>query len=341
MGFDLTKEAVLDAKSRRTYRFLQAAIYPAAILGAVYFSYLILFPSRTFEFDFTSPNSSANSIISPRNELGIPITNGKIEKNKNMFFDAALVGNFSKAIVNFTLSNKSDLPESGSVEIRRSYQAFFYPEGEPIEFKDKLSESPDTFNDGTLISYNNGIYVVSGGFVFPIDNPVTFESMGYNWNNVIPASADEFSMYQKGKLFNIKAVHPDGTIFSVAEDGQYYIIKGGLKHPLLSANTALAWMKNDPIMVSKKGLEISSRCEIKKNIFSARQYSCELPIENLASLTGKDYEFRQNFSQNVAIDSLSVTFKKVVSVANFKTTLREMLIRIILRYAPGYQISTQ
>lgn len=342
MKFDLTKEVVLDEKGRKIYQILQAFLYAAAFLGAGYFSYLILFPSRTFEFDFTRPNSSTNSIINPRDEAGVSINSGKIPENKNFYFDTALAGNFSTATVNFTLSNKSAEAKSGSIEVRRSYQSFFYPEGEQIGFEDKeLSRNPGVFSDGTLISYNNGVYVVSGGFVFPIDTPLTFELLGYNWNSVIPASADEFSLYQKGKLFNVKAVHPDGTIFLVAENGRYYIIRDGLKHSLLSENIASSGMKVSPIIVSQKGLETFSYCEIRKNIFSARQYSCKLPVENLKRLIGKDYEFKQNFGQNIEIDSLSVTFKKTISVSNLKTTLREMLTRIILRYAPGYQISTQ
>ncbi len=447
MKFDFTHEAILDKKDRKTYHLLQTIVYFGAFLGTLYFSYLILFPSRTFEFDFTNPNSSANSIISPRNELGIPLSNGKIAENKNLYFDTALVGNFSQAVISFTLSRNSAAAESGAAEVRRSYQAFFYPEGEPVGFKDgtliknngnyylisvgqlrkfeninavsafgfppgafvaadteemsynppgreikstenypdgllfkinddyhiladqklkkfisaavfltqyssgqtinksadflakyELAGDPVGFSDGSLISYGDGVYIISGKNFFPIDNPVTFEALGYDWNSVIPASADELSLYQRGKLTNIKGVHPDGTIFSVAEDNRYYIIQDGLKHLLPSSNIAVSWGKNNPIIVSKKELEISSRCAIRKKILAAQTYVCELPIENLANFFGKDYEFKQNFSQAGEIDSLEVTFKNTVSVANLKATLRDMINRIIIRYVPQASI---
>lgn len=443
MKFDLTKEAVLDNKDRKTYRLLQAMVYFVAVLGALYFSYLILFPSRTFEFDFNNPNSSANSIINPRNEIGSVINDGKISKNKDMYFDATLPGNFSKATISVALNGKSNNIESGVAEIRRTYQAFSYPESGPVGFKNgtliksrgsyylisggelkkfesmavinsfglspsafievsadeldhntpgpqitvlggypddtlfkisgnyyimennkikkfvsekafltqyasdqaiekgedflakyELSENLAGYADGSLISYGDGVYVVSAGFVSPIDNPVTFESLGYNWNSVMPIDADEFSLYQKGKLLNIKAAHPDGTIFSISEDGRYYIIQNKLKHFLPSAKIAHSWMKADPILISAKALEISSSCSAEKNFFGAKTYSCKLSIENLANLPGKDYEIKQSFNQDVEIDSLGVTFKKTISVANLKATLRDMLNRIIIRYAP-------
>ena len=334
MKFDLTKEAALDEKNQKTYLIYQCAIYLISVLGGIYFSYLVLFPSRTFEFDFTSPNSSANSIINPRNEIGSTISSGKIARDKDVYFDAALVGSFSTVGINLTLNSKSANMGSGTIEARRSYQAFLYPESGPIGFKDgtlvknnenyylvsnaelrkfenlsavnmlgfpqsafvearadeldynapgqnikntstypdsslfkvnedyyiltaqklkkfagaeaflaqyspnqaisknadfltkyELAEDKIGFSDGTLISYGDGVYIVSSSNVFPIDNPVTFEALGYNWESVIPASADEFSLYQKGKLVNIKAAHPNGTVFSDPENGEYYIIE--------------------------------------------------------------------------------------------------------------------
>ena len=443
MKFDLTREAVLDEKNRKIYRFLQAILYLAAFFGALYLSYLILFPIRTFEFDFTNPNSSANSIISPRSETGSLIRNGKISKDKNIYFDTVLIGNFSEAIVSFTLSRNSAEPESGIAEIRRSYQAFFYPEGSPVGFRNgtliknngnfylisdgklrkfenvnavrilgfplaafitvdaeemkynspsqkitsagkypdgalfkidgayyiledqnlkrfasvsayltqyssgqaiskdsdflaqyPLHNDPAGFSDGSLISYGEGVYAISGKDFFPIDNPITFEAMGYDWNSVIPASADELALYQKGKLTNIKGVHPAGTVFSVVEDNCYYLIQDGLKHFLPSTNIANSWAKNNPIIVSKKGREIFKDCRVDKKILTARTYVCKLPIENLANLPGKDYEIMQNLNRDVEIDSLEVTFKKTVSFANLKATLRDMLNRIIIRYVP-------
>jgi hypothetical protein len=443
MKFDLTKEVALDEKNQKTYRIYQCAIYLISVLAGIYFSYLVLFPSRTFEFDFTSPNSSANSIINPRNEIGSPISSGKIAKYKDVYFDAALVGSFSTVGVNLTLNSKSANMESGTIEARRSYQAFLYPEGKPMGFKDgtlvknnenyylvstgelrkfenlsavnvfgfpknafveasadeldynalgqdiktasgypdsslfkvnedyyilaaqklkkfagaetflnqyfpnqaisknadflakyELAEDKIGFSDGTLISYGDGVYIVSGSNVFPIDNPVTFEALGYNWSSVIPASADEFSLYQKGKLVNIKASHPNGTIFSDAEKDKYYIIEDNFKHLLPSGNIANSWMKSDPIIASQKDLDILSQCEIKKRFLSARTLHCELPIESLANLRGKDYEFKQNVEQDVELDLLAVTFKKTASIPNLKSTLRDMLNRIIIRYVP-------
>ena len=75
-----------------------------------------------------------------------------------------------------------------------------------------LNENLIGFADGSLISYGVSVFIVSSGKILPVNNTITFSSMGYDWNDVIPASGDEISLYEKDKLFTISSPHPNGTV---------------------------------------------------------------------------------------------------------------------------------
>jgi len=450
MRFDLTGEVALDRKNLKLYRILQIALYLSAFLLAIYLAFIILFPSAAFSFDFTNPNSKNNTIANPRDAMQSPINNGDMLSGNKYYFDTAVSGLFSKAVINFSLNNKSQKLSSGSIEIKKSYQAFLYPESAAVGFKDgtlltdknnyfivsngelrkfatpsifnslgfpqnafiavapeelsynpigqliadnssypddslfkindnyyilqnktleqftsatafldqyksaqaiekdndflskyAVSENSIGFADGALISYGISVYIVSGNSIFPINNPVTFVAKGFSWNDVIPASADEISLYTRAKLFNITSAHPDGTIFKTVEDSKYYLIEKGKKHFLPSENIAASWLGRSPIMVSEKSLNATSSCTIKKDALGfGSSYSCEIPVSSLQQLDGTDYEFSMNVNNAVKINSVSVTFEKDINNTNFHSSLRGLFNQVINNYVPATPTAT-
>lgn len=428
MAFDLTKDAALDAKNYHLYRILQAALYLLALLSAFYLGYRIAFPSASFSFSFTtlSGTAPANGL---RDMNHTPLPHGQLTADQDSSFDTSLGGNFSKAAVNFSLDSKSTKFNNASVKVIKSYEAFLYPEGEPVGFKngtllknrsdyylvsdgllrkfsspnllpslgysqdafmtiapeelqynqlgDPITSNNDYANDslfkiadnyymldsgslkkftslatfldqyqavqaieknanflekypssddqvgfsnGSLISYGNGIYIVSQGLIFPINDPVTFANKGFDFKNVQPASADEIALYKKGKIFTITSPHPDGTIFKT-DAGKYYLIQNEKKHPLPSDSIARSWQNHSIIPVSEKSLEISASCNVKKDFFSLRSYSCEIPLATLQNLDGANYEFSIRPDTNIKLDSIDVTFVKDANYKNLRSTL--------------------
>lgn len=440
---DLTKEIKLDEKSRKLYRRLQTVLYALAVAGTLILSYSIVFPFAYFTFSFLNPNSTKNTVIDPRASDGSSADHGKFLSVAPTLFDTSLVGNYSKAKIDLVMDKKSGPLENGTVSVRKSFQAFLYPDGDPIGFKDgtlvrnngnffiisdgrlrqftslavlqalgfsqqafgevsvddlkynipgdlitdpkeypdsslfKVSEdyyiltgqklkkfvspsayfsnySPDQaiskdlgflssyplseelagFSDGSIISYGISVYIVSDGKVLPVNNTVTFESMGYDWNDLISASGDEFSLYQKDKLFTIDSPHPDGTIFFTTENSEKYIVKGGQKQLFPTAPIAQSWIKKSPILVSKDSINISESCSFKKGLLSFRTYSCEIPAEKFKNLIGKDYEFQFSADNNVEIETLNVTFKKIANLENLKAAARDFINRVKGNYVP-------
>jgi len=327
MNFDLTPEVKLNLRERALYRRWRLFLYIFSILGASYLAYTILFPTAYFTFSFSNPSSTKNTIIAPRVNGNLP-EKGIIEKNE-LVFDAALLGNYSKAIIEFTLNKKSDGFAGGTVTIQKGYQAYFYPTGEEINYQPE--KDANGIIDGSLVAYGESVYILSENFYFPIDSGETFLAQGYNWNDLQKISPDIIASYQKNKLFSLQSPHPNGTILST-DNGKKYLIKNGVKHPL----TQGSWNNlpaRTPIAVSAESLTFSQSCDLKKANFGARKYICEMPLENFTNLSGMDYQFKNNFGQNIRIEEINVRFKKEFGLMSLKNTILDILRRVKNNYA--------
>lgn len=380
--FDFTRQISINQKNYDLYKKLQATLYLAAFLSAVYFVFIILFPSAFFTFDFSSPNSLKNTVVSPRNSQGQYAEHGKIGTSEKLIFDAALVGNYGKAHIELTMDKQSNSPENLKIEAKKSFQAFLYPEGTPAEAKTEtiykinddyyaldngklkkflsknaylsqyvennattadasilekypLDENMIGYADGTLLSYGISAYIASSGKILPINNTVTFSAMGYNWNDVKQASADEISFYEKSKLFTISNAHPNGTIFAASDTKKSYVVENGIKKPIPDDAVLKSLSKNKPVAVSGKSLDTVENCSLSKETLSLKTYSCDIPLEKFSGLIGKDYEFYLDSDKEIKIDAIDITFKKQVSWNNLKLTLVDLFNKFKNNYGIG------
>ena len=317
---DFAQEVKLDSKEKRIYILLRAGLFILFIAGAFYTAFVILFPAQYFSFNFANFNSTKNTVLRPRFDEN-PANRGNVPQNKSLYFDTALPGNYSIAEINFNLNKKSSLPVTGNIEVKKSYQAFFYSES------NDHTALPQAVS---LISYADSVYAASGKFIYPFDSAITFEAMGYNWTDVIPTSADEISAFEKGKLLTLFSAHPDGTVF--IDNGNYFIIKDGKKILLTQAELSAMNMKIIPIAVSSSDSSISENCKLEKNFLNKKKYFCEIPVAKFKDLIGKDYEFKTDFSADVKIDSIDVRFKQNINLFNLKATAGLIITRIKNNY---------
>jgi hypothetical protein len=67
------------------------------------------------------------------------------------------------------------------------------------------------FGNGTLISYNGGVYWIENGLKRPVPSPAIFNARGFKWSNVMAVSQDEFNSNAMGQaLFDIQSASIDG-----------------------------------------------------------------------------------------------------------------------------------
>lgn len=200
-----------------------------------------------------------------------------------------------------------------------------------------LAENQIGFADGSLISYGLSVFIVSKNRIYPIGDPDIFLNQGYIWNDIIPISGDEFSFYQKEKIFTLASIHPDGTIFFTPDSKKWYIIDNEQKRELPSEIIARSWLKKKPIEILGTSLEILGSCDLTKGIFG--NYSCFIPLNDREDTAGKYYEFRFVSNNELRIDNINLVYEKNITTQNLKLALRNMIIKIKARY--GIQDSPQ
>jgi len=329
MWFDLTKTTALEAKKYQQYKRWQNFLYLFAVLTAAYLSFKILFPSQFFEFSFNNSSTKSNTVSFVNINNSGKLQNDLMKKDATLSFAASSPSLFSKALVQFELDKKSQKIDTGKIIVRKSYQAFFYPEGNPVEIETYLhTRSQQQFGDGSLVSYGNSIYVVNNNQVMPIDSSETFLALGYAWENVLSIDADLFSAYTKGSLLTLYSAHPNGTVFQTDTDKKY-IIRNGKKYPLPSDFTATA-----AVRVSEKSFALSADCQLQKDVLTFRKYSCDLPLDRLQDIPGKDYLMTAEFSNDIQLQNIFVELKKDATIANLKLSLSNLIKRSKENYVP-------
>ncbi|MDO8529364.1 MAG: hypothetical protein Q7S18_01720 [bacterium] len=319
-------EIQLNAVWQKRYKTARFFLYVIFTLTLFYVAYLILFPSAGFNFFFKTPDSSKNTVVEPRTASGALIRNGATDRSGKMIFDANPLGDYSEAEVSFILENKSADIQNGIVSVRKSYRSFFYPEG-------KEAETLDNLKAPLLLSSNDSVFLESDGKVWPIADVPTFEAMGFNWNNVTPASSEEIGTYEKQKLFTLKTPHPNGIVFFDKETGKYYLVENGEKREIKNAEAINSYLKINPIIADSKGLEAKSQCELRKSFGFYKTYKCTIPTENIKKNPGNDYQFEVNLDPSVKIQTIDVTFKKPATLKNAKSSLSIMKSRIKANYS--------
>lgn len=78
------------------------------------------------------------------------------------------------------------------------------------------------FSDGSLISYNGAVYLISNEYKKPIANANIFLGLGYRWPAVIPLRTDEFNQYKTGNL--IPDISNDKYNLITVNDGDDIVI---------------------------------------------------------------------------------------------------------------------
>ncbi|MFA4817319.1 MAG: hypothetical protein WC608_01180 [Parcubacteria group bacterium] len=197
-----------------------------------------------------------------------------------------------------------------------------------------VSEDVIGFADGTLLSFDIGVFVVVSGKVMPFNNPATFLSFGYNWDDIIPASEEEVGLYGRDKLFSSDRPHPDGTVFFASDLGKYYLISSGQKYEIKGAEILRKYLKKNPITVQEKSLDFQNYCQLKKTWWPLNSCRCSASIKNLAEFFGNNYQFETQKSPGLTLAEAEIKFYRNLNWENMRDILAEIKLKFLANY--GY-----
>lgn len=317
--FDLTKEVILEPTWQKRYRYLRGFLYFFFMVSGLYLSYTILFPSRIFFLDLSNPAFRNDNFY----------YDGRIDDNE--IFSAYSREDFSNAKIQL-LSNK-DLSASQDISIRKTYKAFTYPlAAQPVNSPADDSSMNGTFANGTLLSFDNAVFVVVDGKVMPFNNPLTFLSFGYQWSDVVPATEDKVGLYQRDKLFTINRPHPNGTVFLTRDSQKYFLIQNGQKVSITDEKLLPTYLQRTPIAVDEKSLDFQKACALKRDFWPENSYSCSFPVANFAQTLGNNFQLEISGADKTDLNQIKLTFSRNINWLNLQNTLSDLKQRIQLNY---------
>lgn len=368
--------SIVPKSQKRLYFVLRTFMFAIFLFIAYSAIRAFLLPSQYFSYSFgtqTAKNTLSDPIITDETPLS---KNGRLPKNTPLRTYAGTFGNFTSINVNLGLDRNSAAPETIDLSVRKSFRAFFFPDGSPVEAAPKdrafsaegalylwdgkktfpfLSEAaalsrfdqaditpasddflrifpPEndlaSFRIGSLLSNDEGVFAVTDKeTIRPIGSPEIFTSLGFDWNNVIPADGEELRFYQRGKVLSFDAEQPDGTLFRDRDNGTVWLINGRERHRMENgAYTTFLSKKTTPIEVSSRALETSATCILKKHFITlfGATYSCTIPIAALDAFPGENYEFTIRSQDDLHITSMNTTFMIDPADNNLPIVMRQL-----------------
>ncbi len=193
------------------------------------------------------------------------------------------------------------------------------------------------FRSGSLLSFGDGIFVIDGDLLRPISNPNTFVSLGFDWNQVIPASEEELGIYQRGKIVLASDPQPEGTIFVDQDTTQAFVVTADQKRQPIggAALQVLLTRHTTPIVVSSRALTRAATCTLEPHgFFWARTYDCDAALDVLAALPGTAYELTLHAPRTgIRFNTLEASFATFVRTTTIHETLASLKQQILKRYS--------
>ena len=234
---------------KQRYTLYRVALYVIFFVLTTLFFLSILFPTLTQTFDFRSPESSKNTLLSPRSPENTPRINGKIEGKGTLIADTAVLGGFSDAHLEAVLEKDSALPQNTEFSLRRSYQSFLYPTSDPVS----------DFPGETTYHVGNAYYTLRDGTLFPFVSDKAFLSR-FPKEQATEASESLLEQYPLSEEWLGFRV---GTLLANAT-GVFVVVSETEARPVGSAEIflALGYNFDDVISVSEEELGIYKRGKI-------------------------------------------------------------------------------
>lgn len=242
---DLTKEIQLNSTSQKKYVALRIMLHIIFLIGVIFVANRILFPTVSLIFSFANANSLKNTLVTPRvSSAPDKTTKSQIAANETFIFNANPLGNFSTTDFTFGVDAKSKGMQNFDVKLRKSFQAFFYPAGAPVGFK-----------NGTLLSSNGSYYIISDDKLHKFSEAEIVLRLGYSKNSFLEVSQADLQYNELGSEIATADAYPNGTLFAIGET--YYQMQNQKLFPFVStraffsqfeANQAI--IKNDDFLNS-------------------------------------------------------------------------------------------
>ena len=183
----------------------------------------------------------------------------------------------------------------------------------------KLNKELAGFLDGTLIEYNDSVFIITGKKKAAFSSPLVFDNLNYDWDQVIQVTSQEARLHSNAPApITLQSPHPNGTILLDEPTGNYYLVEQGNLVELAKERKNLLYSAIAPIKVTLSNLETRT-CLLENN-------QCRIkPDRSFVGQPGNAYFFElpaNSETLETAYDTVIITFTRHVSVENIQNLIR-------------------
>jgi len=222
---------------------------------------------------------------------------------------------------------------SPSAFLSRYTESMAHEENESFLTAHTLSEEFIGYRVGSLVSFADGVFIITSETdMRPIGNAETLLTLGYRFEDVLPASEEEIGIYKRGRIILLGAIHPDGTLLFDQDTNTYYLIDKGFKRPI-EDSVYLNFLKEKqmPVLVSSFASAKQVSCALRPGLLG-QSFSCDASIDTLTSGFGNDFILSiQDNDIDIELQTLDVSFKTKQSKDTILLTLSQIKQRLISR----------
>jgi len=197
-----------------------------------------------------------------------------------------------------------------------------------------LSDTLLGYRIGSTVSFADGVFlIVSETEMRPFGDAEIFLNLGYRFENVIPASEEELSIYKKGKIITLGMQHPDGTLFFDQDTKAYYLIENKTKR-LINNTEYKDFLKEKqiPIIASSKISKEKALCTLEPDILG-QSLSCQTSVASLPAGFGNDFILTlQGNDTDIDINTVKFSLHTEANKENMLTVLSKVKQRILARF---------
>lgn len=327
----------MNQNIEKLYKILRFVIYSIPVMVIAAGLYIILFPSETYNFNSQQPNAS--KFVVQKDPTSNEIYFGVFPLISHRYIDL-------NVRLKEIAKNKCQTT-TPKVTVQKTYQAFLFPEGDPVTSEEKLKEylyanNTSSLPNGSLLHLKptDQVFLLSKGQKILFPGPEIFRAFGYSFDNltdVDQATLDQFPD-NENKNFLWTMSHPDDTIFEAYPSHKIYLIADGQKHEIISGDILNnVWPNNFTIGVNDLGAENIETCNLPALQNSQLTINCRFDNQLFSGTFGGYYQFTLEYPSdctvsNIHVDTVTIDVIPEKTLPTVKNSLQNVFASVLNRY---------
>lgn len=320
----------------KIYKISRIIIFAVPVFVISLGIYFILFPIENFDYFLNQPENSKFKI--EKNEVQNEISFGVFPTLNHQYIDLK---------IKIDKTENKCLENSPKITLKKTYRAFLYPEGKPIESKDTLKEylfhlNKSQYPNGSLLHLKttDEVYLLSNGKKILFPGPEIFHAFGYSFENLTEVEKSTLDQFPDAdnRFFSWVQPHPDGTLFQAYPSHKIFLVADGEKHEIENVEILSdLWPKYFLIPVDDINPQEDLTCSLSTKKLKNGKLFCRFDRQQLSSSLGGYYNFTLKYDDScpvakIHLKKVAISLASEKSFVTIKDSFRKIFASIINRY---------